>query len=100
MGSVLIRSDNGEVFVNLSAVVTLDLTTKPEGHMLVAFGPNVTTILAAGSKERCMAALAAIGDAVADGHAVLDLRDVIGQRPDLQVAQQLPAQVPGQGRMA
>lgn len=80
-------NDTGDSLVNMDNAFAVAMQTAQDGTMVVvAFGPGVNTVLTAGSEERCRQALDAVRKAAKERWAVLDLRDILGQRPNLTVA--------------
>lgn len=85
---MLIISDDGKDMVNFD--VTFVVSTQPHptaGLCAVAFGPGLNTVLTVGSEKRIRQCLDAVSKAVKENWKILDLRDILGQRPNLTVAQ-------------
>lgn len=95
---MFIANDLGSELVNLDLVFALGITQTPDGQsVLVAQGVSKwQTALAVGSKERCEQAFAAIRKGVKDRQHIVDLLGLLGQRPEITVAQQSII-VPGNG---
>jgi len=84
---VVIITDVGDAIVNFEEAFCLSVQQAPDGQMIVvAFGPGVQTIMTAGSEERARQCLHAVVEAAKGNWKVLDLRDKLGQRPNLTVA--------------
>lgn len=84
---MFIISDNGKTIVNAEQAFSFDTAEKADGSAIIAFGPGFNSVLCVGSSQRCDEALDAIRKAHKEGWKILDLRDKLGQRPNLQVAQ-------------
>ncbi len=89
-----IVNDLGQEMVNADSVFSFGILPTPEGpHVLLAFGVGtnqagpIRTALVAGSKDRCEQAMAAIRKGVKDRQHIVDLLGLLGQRPDITVAQ-------------
>lgn len=82
---MLIISDDGREVVRLEGVTTLSVTTLPDGSSaLLAYAPGVTTRVARVG-DRPEKALAAIVKGSKEGWKVVDLPDLIGAPPDLEI---------------
>jgi len=89
-----IVNDLGTEMVNGDNVFSVAIGMTQEGAFaLIAFGVGanqagpIRTALVAGSKERCEQALAHIRKGIKERHHVVDLIGLLGQRPDITVAQ-------------
>jgi hypothetical protein len=96
---VIIISDDGRDVVNFDSAFAVSTQTGPAGAAAVAFGPGLNTVLTAGSEERVRQCLAAVAEAIKQNWKVLDLRDKLGQRPNLAVPN-LKIAMPGDGHPA
>jgi hypothetical protein len=93
-GNMLIINDMGDNAVNSDMAFSLTLGPSKEGtECLVAYGPGVTVVLAAVG-DRPQRAF----DAIVKGHKenwkIVDLRSLLGARPDLTIPKLV---VPGNG---
>jgi hypothetical protein len=82
---VIIISDDGRDVVNFDNAFAVSTQVGQAGTAAVAFGPGVNTTLTVGSEERVRQCLDAVAKAVKEQWKVLDLRDKLGQRPNLAV---------------
>ena len=89
-----IVNDLGQEMVNGDTVFSFAIVPTQEGAFaLLAFsiganqGGPIRTPLTIGSKDRCEQALAAIRKGIKDRQHIVDLLGLLGQRPDLTVAQ-------------
>ena len=91
-------NDLGSEVVNLDLAFAMGVAATPEGqHVLIVQGVSKwQTFLTVGSKARCEQALAAIRKGIKDRQHILDLYGLLGQRPEIQVAEQKLI-VPGNG---
>ncbi len=86
-------NDLGQELLNIDNVFSVGILDGPEGSMLMAFGPGLNqagplrTVITAGSKERCEQALAHIRKGIKDRQHIVDLLGLMGQRPEIAVAQ-------------
>jgi hypothetical protein len=94
---VVIITDVGDAVVNFDETFAVSLNSAGKvGLAAVAFGLGVQTILTAGSEDRCRQCLHFVAEAAKQNWKVLDLRDKLGQRPNLTVPQKQIV-VPGNG---
>jgi len=85
---MLIINDFGNEVVNSELVFAFTATETPEGWIVLAQGvAQWRSVIVAGSKERCERTLKLITDGVRQRQHVLDLLGVLGQRPNIAVAQ-------------
>jgi hypothetical protein len=89
-----IVNDMGQEMVNGDNVFSFAIVPADQGSFgLLAFsvGANqagpIRTPLVVGSKDRCEQALAAIRKGIKDRQHIVDLLGLLGQRPDITVAQ-------------
>jgi hypothetical protein len=83
---VIIISDDGRDVLNFDSAFAV--STQPAGQAgtaAVAFGPGLNTVLTVGSDERVRECLHWVAKAHEQNWKVLDLRDKLGQRPNLAV---------------
>ena len=101
-----IVSDTGKDMVNMDNVYALQIAPSTDGMLgLIAFSVGINqagplyTPLAVGSKERCERAFEAIRKGIRDRQHIVDLLGLLGDRPNLTVAQpQIIRPGNGQGR--
>jgi hypothetical protein len=94
---VIIITDVGDAIVNFEATFAVSLQAGPDGQMVaVAFGPGVHTVLTVGSEDRARQCLHAVAEAAKGNWKILDLRDKLGQRPNLTVPK-MQIVMPGNG---
>lgn len=94
---MLIWSDVGTAVVNFDNVAAVSVSPLQDGSIgIIAFCNGSQTLLSAGDETRARAALHAVAEAFARHQKILDLRDVLGQRPEpgggLIVPQGVPAE--------
>ena len=82
---MLIVSDIGDAVVNFDQIIAVAIQQGPGGMAAVAFGPGVQSILTVGSEDRVRRCLDLIARGVKERRHILDLRDELGQRPNLAV---------------
>ena len=84
-----VANDLGNEMVNLDLVFAMSVVPTPDGQtVLVVQGVSKwQTFLTVGTKERCEQALAAIRKGIKDRQHILDLLGLLGQRPEIAVAQ-------------
>lgn len=83
---MLIVGDQGTDAINSEVSFSFSLGAMPDGtDVLVAYGPGVQTIIAAVG-DRPRRALELILKAAKEGWKIVDLRDLLGERPDIAVA--------------
>jgi len=83
---MLIVSDQGTDVVNSEVAFVFSMAAAQDGTaVLVAYGPGVNTVLAAVG-DRPQRALETIVKAQKEGWKIVDLRGVLGERPDITVA--------------
>jgi hypothetical protein len=95
---MFIINDTGDSIVNSDQVISFAIAHRPDGVFVVAFGAGVQVVLASGTNERAMQCMEAIRKAAKERRILLDLRDEIGQRPDLTIAQNALV-IPGNGEL-
>jgi hypothetical protein len=95
---MFVVSDLGDSIVNSDQVISFAVAHRPDGVFVVAFGAGVQSILSGGTNDRAMQCMEVIRKAVKEWRIVLDLRDEIGQRPDLAIAQNALL-IPGNGEL-
>ena len=97
---MLIISDDGRDVVNFDTAFAVSTQNAGEaGLAAVAFGPGLNTVLTIGSAERIRQCLDAVVKGVKENWKVLDLRDKLGQRPNLAVPVKQIV-MPGNGGLA
>lgn len=86
---MLIVNDLGNEVVNSELVFAFSIIDTPEGaNALLCQGvAQWRAAVCVGSRDRCERALAEIVKGVKERRHYLDLRDLLGQRPGLSVAQ-------------
>jgi len=85
---MLIVNDLGTEVLNSEAVFSYQVAQTPEGQWVVLLhGTGLKTFVVVGSKDRCEKALATIVKGAKERWHVVDLLGILGQRPDLTVAQ-------------
>ena len=95
---LIIITDVGDAVVNFEATFAVSLQQGPDGQMVVvAFGPGVQTVLTVGSEDRARQCLHHVGEAAKGNWKLLDLRDKLGQRPNLTVPK-MQIVMPGDGQ--
>lgn len=89
-----IVSDLGTEMVNSDNVLSIQISPSQGGGfglIALSVGANqagpIYIPLVVGSKERCEQALAAIRKGIKDRQHIVDLLGLLGQRPDITVAQ-------------
>jgi hypothetical protein len=83
---VIIISDDGRDMVNFdSAFAVSTQNAGDKGWAAVAFTAGLNTVLTVGSEERVRQCLDAVIQAIKQNWKILDLRDKLGQRPNLAV---------------
>jgi hypothetical protein len=97
---MIVVNDTGDSLVNYDSAFAIGMNHDPNSPgitLVIAFGPGVTTVLTAGSEQRARECLEAIRKGIKQNWKILDLRDELGQRPNLDI----PAPkivVPGNGQ--
>jgi hypothetical protein len=85
---MLIVNDLGTEVLNADLVFAFSLTESPEGWVVLAQGvAQWRAVVVAGSRERCERTLKLITDGVKQRQHIVDLLGILGQRPDIAVAQ-------------
>jgi len=93
---VIIITDDGGDIVNFDSAFAVSRQQVPDGVAVVAFGPGVNTVLTVGSDQRARQCLQSVAEAIKQNWKVLDLRDKLGQRPNLTVPR-MQIVTPGNG---
>ena len=95
---MLIVNDMGTDIINLEQAFSCSIGMTQEGmEILLAYGPAGVNCPLAAMGDRPVRALEAIVKAHKEGWKILDLHDLLGERPKLAVAQQRLV-VPGNGQ--
>jgi len=95
---MLIISDVGAEVVNSEQTFSICVGVTQDGmDVLVAYGPGINVPIA-GVGDRPQRALAAVVKAHREGWKVLDLQDVLGERPNLSVVKRPGIVLPGNGQ--
>ena len=95
---MLIVNDLGQDVVNLEEVFSCSIGTTAEGMaVLIAYSAGGVSCPLAGAGDRPVRALEAIAKAHKEGWKILDLHDLLGERPALTVAKQALIVPNGQG---
>lgn len=95
---MIIISDDGRDVVNFDAAFAVSTQQVPHGGLAaIAFTAGLNTVLTIGSEERVRRCLDAVAQAVKGNWKILDLRDKLGQRPNLSVPK-LQIAMPGDGK--
>ena len=85
---MLIINDLGNEVVNSDLCFAISAIESPDGWIVLAQGvAQWRSVIAAGSKDRCVKALTLITDGVKQRQHILDLVGILGQRPDIAVPQ-------------
>jgi hypothetical protein len=97
---MLIVTDSGNEMVNTEQVFAYSVLPTEKGFAVVAFAPvggqlQLRTFLAQGSKERCAEALKHVQKGLRERWHVLDLLDLMGSPPNLEVPSLV---LPGNGQ--